>query len=74
MSQVAACDPGGRFGMMVQTVSKFPQVQGKLSELSLELMDSLGCSNNVTRGKEKFWIMQNFPGLPGFEMMDMGED
>lgn len=60
--------------MIVQTVLKVPQVQGKLSELSLKLMDGLGCSNDVTRGKEKFWIMWNLPGLSGFGMMDMGED
>jgi hypothetical protein len=60
--------------MMVHMVSKVPHVQGKSSELSFELMDGLECANDVTRGKEKFWITRNFPGLPGFGMMDMGED
>lgn len=40
--------------MMVQIVSKVPQVQGKSSELMLELMDGLGYSADTVWGKEKF--------------------
>jgi hypothetical protein len=25
-------------------------------------------------GNEKFWMIRNFPGFPGFSMMERGED
>ena len=42
MSLVATWDPVGRFLIIVHTIQKVPQVQGKLLELSRELMEGVG--------------------------------
>jgi len=40
-SRTAACDPGGKNEMIVQSIAKVPQVQGNLLELMKELMEGL---------------------------------
>ena len=51
-----------------------PQVVGKSSAAILLLIDGLGNSIEGIRGKEKFWMTQNFPGRPIFGIMERGED
>lgn len=46
----------------------------KFSGLMNELMDGLGKSREGLRGKEKFCITLNFPGLPSLGIMVMGKD
>jgi len=60
--------------MRRQITEKVPHVHGKSSELVKELMEGFGKDGEGESGKDKFWGLQNFPGLPGLGMMEKGED
>ena len=51
MSQTAACEPAGRLRMRGAIVWNMPQVQGKLSDFSMEFMEGVGI---LLCGKDKF--------------------
>ena len=71
-SWTAACDPGGRWRMVEQIVSKVSHVQGKWDEVILALMVRM-LFVVPEYGDEKFWMTRNLPSLLGLETMEMGE-
>lgn len=59
--------------MMVHMDSNVPQEQGKRSGLTPALTDLLGKAGEGTKGKEKFWMIQYFPGFPDLGMIEIGD-
>jgi len=74
MSWVAASEPGGRVAIRWYITENFPQVVGKSLASIHEFIDWLGKREFDVCGKEKFCMTWNFPGFPGFGMMDNGDD
>ena len=57
--------------MRRQITEKVPQVVGKRSELMELLIDEMPLRG--TCGCDKFWMILNLPGCPGFGIMLSGE-
>ena len=74
MSQVAACDSGGRHAISKKMVENLPHVHGSKSVVMASLTEGFGKRVDVWMGKEKFCTKQNFPGLPGLGIKDSGDD
>jgi hypothetical protein len=55
-------------------MENFPQVVGKSVALMNELIEGLGKAGLGLWGKEKFCTNLNLPGLPGFGMIESGDD
>ena len=71
MSQVAACAPRGRPLISMHIDRKVPQVQGKSSEFSWELIEGMG---RLVWGYERFWMRRYLPGFPALGTSERGED
>ena len=74
MSQVAACDPGGRHAMSKNMVEILPHVHQIKSAVIALLIDGLGQHGDVWMGKEKFCTKWNFLGLPGLGIKESRDD
>src|SRR5580698_2316198 len=70
-SRTAACDPAGRWRMVVQMVSKVPHVHGKFDDIMSALIARM--ASLFVYGAEKFWMIRYLPGFCGLGMMDTGD-
>ena len=55
-------------------MENFPQDAGKSVASMYEFMEGEGLEGEGLAGKEKFCTRRNLPGLPGFGIMERGED
>ena len=74
MSRVAAWEPGGSHDINKYTVENFPHVHGISSDVMAWLTETLGKQGEGDSGKEKFCIILNLSGRPGFGISDSGDD
>jgi hypothetical protein len=72
--QVATSEPGGSLKINKYIIENLPQVVGKSLASIWELIDGLWCGNLGLWGNENFWINLNLSILPGFRIMERGDD
>ena len=74
MSQVAACNPGGRYTTSKKMVENLPHMHGSKLVVVALLMDRFGKQVDVWIGKEKFCTKRKFSGLPGLGIRESRND